>query len=115
MTTPQGIENLIKPYGQTLEDLPKPVRGKLTYSNKDQDNACTMALQWAGLKPVSSNDPLVNCMTDFICHQSAVIEKLVSALDKALEADLKEADATVKNGNVFLMKTLIDNYTGKLK
>ena len=69
MTSPEEIEEILNTHGETLEGLPS------FYSVERLIQAYEMAEMWAK----GHNIPR---LTTFICHQSDVIDKLVSALKK---------------------------------
>ena len=81
MTSKEKIEKLLNYYGDTLNDLPSPSVDRYAYSPADLSNACKQATGWSfGITNMRVTE---SSLADFICHQSAVIEKLVKALESA--------------------------------
>ena len=77
MTPTRHIENLLGIYGETLDDLPTAGPKSYAYDWIQKQEAKNRAFQFAGTKKK------IDYQADFICHQSDVIEKLVTALEKA--------------------------------
>ena len=77
-STPEQIEEMLKPYGLTLSDLPKPSIDHYAYGYRDRNEASSLALNWQG-----QSEWAEYALSDFICHQCDVIELLVSALSVA--------------------------------
>ncbi len=85
--TAEDIERLIKPYGFTLSDLPVPVYDEETehYNSAYEDKDHKIA--WIKARIFGCSDVLLNTTTlsDFVCHQSDVIELLCMALEASNE------------------------------
>ena len=79
MTTPEKIEELLKPYGLTLKDLPAVTPDDWAYEPKERTWAMEMVKNWTDGRMSYVPAPIA----DFICHQSDVIELLVKALSMA--------------------------------
>ena len=77
-STPEQIEEMLKPYGLTLSDLPKPSIDHYAYEPKDRKTASSLASNWQGQSGWGEY-----ALSDFICHQCDVIELLMSALSIA--------------------------------
>ena len=93
MTSPEKIEALLKVFGETMEDLPKPSDDNFyVYNGRQLGNASQMAAQWHSRRFIGS---IFNC-EDYVCHQCDVIEKLVAALEKAVK--LYNTTAIMING-----------------
>lgn len=99
MTSPERIEEILKVFDMSLEDLPKPKpigngKMRMAYKFEDRQKAEMMAIQWHdrdASDPDLQTDEVVNvCMKDFILHQSDVIEKLCKALEISF-FDMKNA------------------------
>lgn len=84
-STPEQIEEMLKPYGLTLSDLPKPSIDHYAYEPKDRKTASSLAFHWQG-----QNGWCESALSDFICHQCDVIELLVSALSIATKKRKEE-------------------------
>lgn len=83
MFTKEQIANQLKPWGISLdEELARPDAG-FAYELKDRETAYKMAHSWHGIHNVLSDPGLEQCLLDFICHQSDVIELLTRALSYA--------------------------------
>lgn len=90
MTPTRHIKNLLGIYGETLDDLPRPLIDQdevdiMAYSRKDHEEAVARVGQsWFPIsRRIDYSDANVIACVDFICHQSDVIDKLVAALEKA--------------------------------
>ena len=90
MTTPERIEEMLKVFDMSLEDLPKPEsfgngKTRMAYKFEDRQKAAMMAVKWHEPKAndldLQTSEVVDVCMKDFILHQSAVIEKLCKALE----------------------------------
>ena len=86
-STPPEIEKLLNEYGLSLSGLPKPTLVDFAYENIDLNTASNMALNWQ--QDADESDDCIDeyylecAYKAFICHQSDVIELLVSALQMA--------------------------------
>ena len=78
MTTPDEIEALLKPYGLSLKERPKATKDSFAYEEHDRNIAWDMACIWQDEHIDYKSD--VDVCTDFICHQSDVIELLCNTL-----------------------------------
>ena len=78
-STPEKIEELLRPYKYTLRALPRP-GDDWAYDVKDRVDAIERALAWQDTKDEKDFEESV---ADFICHQSDVIEMLTRALELA--------------------------------
>lgn len=80
MVTKDEINKVLKPWGNSVDNrpVPNPLSHNYAYSAQDRKTAYNMACRWHGdyHDAAISNDTL----TDFICHQSDVIEMLANAL-----------------------------------
>ena len=91
MTNPNRIEELLNGFGETISDLPKPADFSYSYSHdyKQLMAAKRQALifimdEWRDCdEQPELRYQIEEVLTDYICHQSDVIEKLVKALEKA--------------------------------
>ena len=81
MTTPEQIEALLEPHKGTLKELPVPNEQDYAYESKDRIWAAQAAQKWQGSHYDFFYDAAAK--SDFICHQSDVIELLVQALSIA--------------------------------
>lgn len=102
MFTKDELNEILKPWGTSIDNRPVPKVQQINYAYSEQDRkkAYDMACRWHGNyhDVVTSNDTL----TDFICHQSDIIEMLANALGFAngrLEAT-QERLYRIKNANL---------------
>ena len=90
MVTEIRIEELLNYFGETISDLPKPADFSYSYSHdyKQLMAAKRQALifimdEWRDCDELPElKYQIEEALTDYICHQSDVIEKLVKALEK---------------------------------
>ena len=90
MTSTERIEKLLNEYGETLNDLPKPADFSYSYlyDYKQLMAAKRQALifimdEWRDCDELPElKYQIEEVLTNYICHQSDVIEKLVKALEK---------------------------------
>ena len=80
MFTREQINELLKPWGSSLDERPIAVDG-YAYGKHDHMEARKMANNWVG--DYYSSTLEVQALADFICHQSDVIEMLAHALSFA--------------------------------
>lgn len=84
MTSPEKIEELLQNFGQTLNDLPKLKAGNIAvYDRNKRAEILKVAKKWHGRKDSNFYE-----IEDFACHQFDVIERLVKALETAID-DIK--------------------------
>ena len=103
-STPEQIEEMLKPYGLTLSELPKPNALRFAYERKDMETATKLAEDWEGKQSWREDS-----MSDFICHQCDVIELLMTALsiaNKRIETEQNSCGAQLY---------LRDNTTGRVR
>ena len=92
MTSPEKIEELLNRFGQTISDLPSTKDydwSREAHEVEQMKQAKKMAYVWmwdeyadADIIPI---DEVELPLLDFICHQSDVIERLIKALETALQ------------------------------
>ena len=80
MFTKDELNEILKPWENSVDNRPTPGQANdgYAYSKQERKKAYQMACYWHGNyhDAAISNDTL----TDFICHQSDVIEMLANAL-----------------------------------
>ena len=81
MFTREQINELLKPWGSSLNERPLPTKHYYAYEELDRKRAWNMAYDWQD-KHIGLMDSKDIC-TDFICHQSDVIEMLAHTLSFA--------------------------------
>lgn len=85
MKPDERIEQLLNRFGQTISDLPKPVRGRWAYIY--EGNEVGAALKWAGMSPDRYTDNTVISAPRFMCeyvrHLADVIDRMEAALETA--------------------------------
>lgn len=86
-STPEQIEEMLKPYGLSLSGLPRPSIDHYAYEDKDRKTASSLAFKWQG-----QSGWCENALSDFICHQCDVIELLMSALSFATKNGRKKVE-----------------------
>lgn len=79
MTTAKEIEELLRPYGLSLMELPVPSKDGFAYEEADRTKLKKVAIGWEG-KHFFKFEDTIRAREDFMCHQSDVIELLCSAL-----------------------------------
>ena len=81
MFTREQINELLKPWGSSLDERPTPSKDYFAYEESDRKRAWDMANYWQEkhIGVMMSTEVL----QDFICHQSDVIEMLAHALNFA--------------------------------
>lgn len=84
MFTPDEINSILKPWGDSLDKRPVPSEDDYAYEDSDRKRALEMATKWeGGYRPMNLDTIMSNVLCDFICHQSDVIEMLCHALSFA--------------------------------
>lgn len=84
MFTPDEINSILKPWGDSLDKRPVPSEDDYAYEESDRKRALEMATKWeGGYRPMNLDTIMSNVLCDFICHQSDVIEMLAHALSFA--------------------------------
>ena len=80
MFTKDELNEILKPWGNSVDNRPTPGQADdgYAYSKPERKRAYQMARQWQNghHNPLESDETI----TDFICHQSDVIEMLANAL-----------------------------------
>lgn len=79
MFTREQINELLKPWGSSLDERPSPTEDNFAYEQIARKRAWEMANTWQGEHFALIGDV---CL-DFICHQSDAIEMLAHALSFA--------------------------------
>ena len=75
MTADERIEQLLRHFGETIEDLPKHTETHYAYKFATRNKAILTVRDWGGEKYFNTE-----VLGDYICHLSDIVDRMENAL-----------------------------------